>query len=156
MRSVAVAMMLVFASLMPMHSQVGSIGLRGGYLSVMNTTAIPVLFGDGQCGSFSDGVSSGIYASVSGDYALFGDALEIGGGLVYSKRPARLSTITQDGFEVLDPVDLVYKPLVQEHVFESSLGYVSIEVSLRSRPLQDLPIYLRASFDAGNPVVSAD
>lgn len=156
MRSIAAAMMMVFASVMPMHSQVGSIGLRGGYLSVMNSTAIPVLFGDGACGSFSDGVSSGVYASVSGDYALFGDALEIGGGLVYSKRPARLSTTTQDGFEVLDPVDLVYKPLVQEHVFESNLGYVSVEVSLRSRPLQDLPIYIRAAFDAGNPVISAD
>lgn len=156
MRSIAAAMMLVFASVMPMHSQVGSIGLRGGYLSVMNSTAIPVLFGDGACGSFSDGVSSGVYASISGDYALFGDALEIGGGLVYSKRPARLSTTTQDGFEVLDPVDLVYKPLVQEHVFESNLGYVSVEVSLRSRPLQDLPIYIRAAFDAGNPVISAD
>lgn len=156
MRSVAAAMMLVFASMVPVTGQVGSIGLRGGYLSVMNTTAIPVLFGDGACGSFSNGVSSGIYASVFGDYSLVGDALEIGGGLVYSKRPARLSTTTQDGFEVLDPVDLVYKPLVQEHVFESNLGYVSIELSLRSRPLSDLPIYVRASFDAGNPVVSAD
>jgi len=156
MRSVAAAMMLVLVLVTPTHSQVGSIGLRGGYLSVMNSTAIPVLFGDGACGSFSDGVSSGIYASLSGDYAIFGDALEIGGGLVYSKRPARLSTTTQDGFEVLDPVDLVYKPLVQEHVFESNLGYVSVEVSVRSRPLQDLPIYIRAAFDAGNPVVSAD
>lgn len=156
MRSVATAMLAIVGCMVYAQAQIGSIGVRGGFLSVMNTTDIPVLFSDGACGSFSSGVSSGMYASLSGDYSLLGDALEIGGGLVYAQRPARLSTRTQDGIEVLDPVDLVYKPLVQEHVFESNLGYVSVEVSLRSRPIASIPVYIRAAFDAGNPVVSAD
>ncbi|MBU3679569.1 MAG: hypothetical protein FGM32_08180 [Candidatus Kapabacteria bacterium] len=156
MRSVAAAILAFVGCVVGAYAQIGSIGVRGGYLSVMNNTNIPVLFSDGGCGSFSTGVSSGIYASLSGDYSLFGDALEIGGGLVYAQRPARLSARTQDGIEVLDPVDLVYKPLVQEHVFESTLGYVSVEISLRSRPVPSIPVYIRAAFDAGNPVVSAD
>jgi outer membrane protein OmpA-like peptidoglycan-associated protein len=46
-------------------------------------------------------------------------------------------------------------PLVREHVFTSSLGYVSIEASVRSQPLADVPVYIRAAFDAGNPIVDA-
>ena len=155
MRGIAAAVALFICLFGRMPAQVGSLGVRGGYLSVSNTTAIPILFGDSDCGSFSSGISSGMYASLFYDYELFGELLEIGGGMVYAKRPALLSTRTQDGFEVLDPVDNVYKPLVQEHVFESSLGYVSIEASVRSRPVSFLPVYVRMSFDAGNPVVSS-
>jgi outer membrane protein OmpA-like peptidoglycan-associated protein len=156
MRGFAAAITCVVFLATGLRAQVASIGIRGGYLSVSNATAIPVLFGAGDCGSFSNGISSGMYASLSGDYELFGELLEVGGGVLYAKRPARLSTQTQAGFEVLDPVDNIYKPLVQEHVFESTLGYVSIEASLRSRPISWLPVYLRATFDAGNPVVSSD
>jgi outer membrane protein OmpA-like peptidoglycan-associated protein len=156
MRGIAAAITSVFILVTWAQAQVASIGVRGGYLSVSNATAIPVLFGAGDCGSFSSGVSSGMYASLFGDYELFGEVLEVGGGLLYAKRPARLMTQTQAGFEVLDPNDNVYKPLVQEHVFESSLGYVSIEASLRSRPISWLPVYIRATFDAGNPVVSSN
>lgn len=155
MRFVATAIAVLLSWAVHVQSQEYSVGIRGGYLSVMNSTAIPVLFGAGDCGSFADGISSGMYASISGDYALFGDVLEIGGGLLYAQRPALLSARTQEGFEVLDPTDKIYKPLIQQHTFESSLGYISVEASLRSRPLAEVPIYLRVAFDAGNPVVSS-
>ncbi len=149
----AVAVFICLAGQSP--AQIGSIGLRAGYLSVENTTAIPILFSDNDCGSFSDGISPGMYAALTYDYQIFGPLLEIGGGILYAKRPALLSTLTQDGFEVLDPDDNTYKPLVQEHVFDSPLGYISIEASLRTQPVASVPVYLRATFDAGNPVVSS-
>ncbi|MBU3698389.1 MAG: hypothetical protein FGM33_00030 [Candidatus Kapabacteria bacterium] len=155
MRGFATAVVLLMCLFGQVPAQVGSIGIRGGYLSVSNVTAIPILFGAGDCGSFSNGVSSGMYAALSYDYELFGELLEIGGGMVYAQRPARLTTRTQAGFEVLDPDDNIYKPLVQEHVFDSPLGYVSLEASLRSRPVSFLPVYVRVTFDAGNPVVSS-
>ena len=155
MKGIAAAIALLLCLAAPAGAQTSSIGLRGGYLSVSNTTAIPVRFGADDCGSFSNGISPGMYASIFGDFALLGDVLEIGGGVTYAKRPALLKATTQDGFEVLDPLDNVYKPLVQDHIFDSPLGYVSVELGLRSRPVSWLPVYFRASFDAGNAVASS-
>ncbi|MCX6140203.1 MAG: hypothetical protein NTX15_05135, partial [Candidatus Kapabacteria bacterium] len=45
--------------------------------------------------------------------------------------------------------------MVRDHVFTSSLVYIAIELGLRSRPVESLPFYVRASFDAGNPLVNA-
>ena len=137
------------------HAQVPSIGVKGGYQFVMNTSTIPVISGSTDCGQFPNGNSSGFFAGISGEYSLFGDALELSGAVVYSLRPARLSTITVDGFEVLDPNTNTYVPMSRNHVFATSLGYVAVELGLRSRPVESIPLYIRASFDAGNPLVSA-
>lgn len=157
MRTTATVIIVAIAAAGVLLAQPASIGVRGGYLNVQNTSTIPVLIGsrDADCGRFTDGNSGGIYAGVTGDYAILGDALELGIGLSFFQRPARLTTQTQAGFEVLDPITNSYVPLVQEHAFESTLGYVSFEFNVRTRPLPDVPIYIKASFDAGNPLVSS-
>lgn len=137
------------------QAQVASIGIKGGYQYVMNTSEIAVIQGSTDCGQFSTGNSSGFFAGLTGEYSLFGDALELAGGIVYSLRPAQLSTTTVDGFEVLDPNTNTYVPMVRDHVFTSSLGYIAVELGIRSRPFASLPLYVRASFDAGNPLVNA-
>lgn len=129
--------------------------MRGGYLHVSNESTIPVILGsnDPDCGAFSNGVSPGLYVGLTGDYAILGDALEFGAGITFQQRPAKLTVNTEAGFEVLDPISQKYVPLVRENMFTSTLGYVAFEAHLRSRPLQELPIFIRASFDAGNPLV---
>lgn len=151
-----VAVVFCIATL-ALHSQTTSIGMRGGYLRVENTSTIPVIFSsnDPDCGAFSNGVSPGIFAGLTGDYAILGDALELGVGLTFQQRPARLTVNTQAGFEVLDPISQKYVPMVRENVFESTLGYVAFEFNVRTRPLADLPIFIRATFDAGNPLVNS-
>ncbi len=139
----------------PATSQDIIYGVRGGYLHVMNSSSIPVISGADDCGSFSDGTSPGIYGGLTFDVPLVKQMFEVGVGLMYSQRPAQLRSSVSNGFEVLDPTKNVYVPLVREHVFTSSLGYVSIEASVRSQPLADVPVYIRAAFDAGNPIVDA-
>lgn len=155
MRIVTTVAVVLCCSSLLLHTQTASIGMRGGYLHVSNESTIPVILGsnDPDCGAFSNGVSPGLYVGLTGDYAIFGDALEFGAGITFQQRPAQLTVSTQAGFEVLDPVSQKYVPLVRENLFESTLGYVAFEVHLRSRPLQDVPIFIRASFDAGNPLV---
>ena len=138
-------------------AQTTSIGMRGGYLRVDNQSTIPVIIGsaDPDCGAFSNGISPGLYVGLTGDYALLGDALELGAGITFQQRPARLTVRTQDGFTVLDPMSLTYVPLVRDNVFESTLGYVAFEGHVRTRPFSGLPLYIKASFDAGNPLVSS-
>ena len=137
-------------------AQMPSIGIKGGYQYIMNISTIRVIAGSTDCGVFSNGNSSGFFGGLTGDYSILGDALELTGAVVYSYRPAQLSAMNVDGFEVLDPNTNTYVPMVREHTFTSSLGYIVVEMGLRSRPLDALPIYLRAAFDAGNPIVSAN
>jgi len=157
MRFVATCCVVLCVASVMVCAQTTSIGMRGGYLHVSNESTIPVIFSsnDPDCGAFSNGVSPGIYVGLTGDYAVVGDALEVGVGLTFQQRPARLTVNTEAGFEVLDPLSLKYVPLVRENVFESTLGYVAFEFNIRTRPLDDIPIYIRASFDAGNPLVSS-
>lgn len=137
----------------PATSQDIIYGVRGGYLHVMSSSSIPVISGADDCGSFSDGTSPGFYGGVTFDVPLVKQVFEVGVGLMYSQRPAQLRSSVSNGFEVLDPTRNIYVPLVREHVFTSSLGYVSIEASVRSQPLEDIPVFIRAAFDAGNPIV---
>lgn len=157
MRVTATVIVVFCVASLFLHSQTTSIGMRGGYLRVENSSTIPVIFSttDPDCGAFSNGVSPGIFAGLTGDYAVLGDVLEIGAGLTFQQRPARLTVSTQAGFEVLDPISQKYVPMVRENVFESTLGYVAFEFNIRSRPLADLPIFIRATFDAGNPLVNS-
>lgn len=132
-----------------------SVGIKGGALYDWNTSTISVIRGCNDCGTFSDGTSIGYFGGLSGEYALFGDVLELSGAVIYAMRPARLVTRSDDNFEVLDPATNSYVALEREHVLTSSLGYVTIEAGMRSRPLPFVPVYIRAVFDAGNPIVDA-
>lgn len=143
------------SSALEILGQVPSIGIKGGYQYVMNTSSIPVIAGSTDCGVFSNGNSSGFFGGLTAEYALFGDAFELSGAVVYSYRPAQLTATNTDGFEVLDPNSNTYMPMSRQHVFTSTLAYVSVEMGLRSRPVESLPLYVRASFDAGNPLVDA-
>lgn len=134
-------------------AQRSSIGVKGGYLHVMNTSSISIIPGSSDCGTFRDGTSAGVYAGVTGEYAILGDVLEATGAIVYSLRPATLVEPSNDNFEVLDPSTNTYVPFQREHTFTSSLGYVVIELGLRSRPFANIPVFVRASFDAGNAIV---
>jgi outer membrane protein OmpA-like peptidoglycan-associated protein len=132
-----------------------SVGIKGGALYNWNTSTISVIRGCNDCGTFSDGTSIGFFGGLTGEYALFGDALELSGAVLYAMRPARLVTQSNDNFQVLDPATNSYVPLQREHVLQSSLGYVTVEAGLRSRPLPSVPVYIRAVVDAGNPIVDA-
>jgi len=148
--------MLVIAGILSWtqtSAQRSSIGVKGGYLHVMNTSTISIIPGSTDCGTFRNGTSPGLFAGLTGEYALLGDVLEATGAIVYSLRPATLVEPSNDNFEVLDPSTNTYVPLQREHTFTSSLGYIVVELGLRSRPLADIPIYIRASFDAGNAIV---
>lgn len=155
MRILTTVAVVLWCSSLLVDAQTASIGMRGGYLHVSNESTIPVILGsnDPDCGAFSNGVSPGLYVGLTGDYAILGDALEFGAGITFQQRPAKLTVYTEAGFEVLDPISQKYVPLVRENMFTSTLGYVAFEAHLRSRPLQELPIFIRASFDAGNPLV---
>ena len=136
-------------------AQTTSIGVKGGYLYLWNTSSIPVIAGSGDCGQFSNGTASGFFGGLTGEYAIIGDLLELSGSVFYAHRPAQLVVQSQDNFEVLDPRTDTYVSLLREHVFTSNLGYVSVDLGVRSRPLPTIPVYIRAAFDAGNPIVDA-
>lgn len=155
-RVVAVAMVwMVVGTLSEIVAQPLRLGVKGSYLQVLNSSSMPVLMGSVDCGRFQDGVSSGVQGGITVDYPVFGPVLEVSSAVVYQQRPAQLVTRTTDDYTVLDPRTSSYVFLEREHVFTSDLGYIALELGLRSQPIPWLPVYLRASLDAGNPIVNA-
>lgn len=148
-----VAVLIVSAPML--QAQPLRIGVKGSYLHVQNVSTMPVLLGSTDCGRFQDGVSPGVQAGLTVDYPILGAFLEISGALVYQQRPAQLVTRTTDDYTVLDPRTTSYVFLEREHVFTSDLGYITAELGFRSQPFSWLPVYLRMSVDAGNPIVNA-
>ncbi|MBN9399271.1 MAG: OmpA family protein ['Candidatus Kapabacteria' thiocyanatum] len=147
---------LLFGSGAVAVAQPPSIGVKGGYQYIWNTSSISIIPGSDDCGNFTNGTASGFFAGLTGEYALFGGLIEASGALVFSSRPAQLTTMSNDNFEVLDPGTNSYVPLRRQHAFQSTLGYVNVEVGLRVKPLAWLPVYLRIAADAGNPLVGSN
>jgi len=147
---------LLFGSCAVAVAQPPSIGVKGGYQYIWNTSSIAIIPGSDDCGNFTNGTASGFFAGLTGEYALFGGLIEASGALVFSSRPAQLTTMSNDNFEVLDPATNSYVPLRRQHRFQSTLGYVNVEVGLRIKPLTWLPVYLRVAADAGNPLVGSN
>lgn len=151
----ATVVMLLVTAIQIVQSQPVHVGVKGAYLQVVNASSVPVLLGSVDCGTFQDGISPGVLAGLTVDYALLDAQLEIAASLVYQQRPAQLRATSVDDYTVLDPRTSSYVNLVREHVFTSQLGYFGIEIGLRSRPVIGLPFYGRASVDVGNPIVNA-
>lgn len=137
------------------HAQPTALGVRLGGQYVMNTTTLPVLAGSTDCGTFGDGAAMGFYGGLTIDHAVVDGLVELSGALLYSVRPATLTTMSADALEVLDPVTNQHVPFRREHRFEAPLGYVVADIGIRLRPLTSVPAWIRLSVDAGNPIVSA-
>lgn len=124
------------------------LGVFGGAGRIWNTTTLPVIAGSTDCGTFSDGQSTGIRAGLSLDYPIL-PWLEASGRLLYDQRPASLQTGTQLS-EVFDASLNTYVPLQLTHTYDATLAYLVVDLGVRVRPMQDFPVYLRLSADAGN------
>lgn len=147
------AVMVLPASL-SVYSQPKRYGFRGGAYLVRNNTDMAILRGVPDCGTFSKGESYGYLGGFTVDVPLFGPYLELGGFLHYSSRPAYLKAVSNDNFQVLDPVSEQYVPLLREHIFDSDLRYLAFEISLRSRPISGIPVFVRLGSDIGNPATT--
>ncbi len=130
-----------------------SVGIRGGALYQFNKSSIPVILGSTDCGTFADGTSLGYYGGLEVNYAVLGSFLELCGGVTYANRPASLQHNSTDNFEVLDPRSNEYVRLVRQHDFTATLGYVMVEVGVQLHPLEAIPLCVRLTADAGNPIV---
>ncbi len=126
-------------------------GAFAGYGYIMNATSLQVLRGSADCGAFSDGKASGMLAGLSYDYTLFPKFLQISGRLFFASRPADLTTQTS-AYQVFDPIENKYASLVQEFFFQSSLKYLVFDLGAKVFPLEEWPLYVRLSVDAGNPM----
>ena len=131
------------------------IGVIGGYSKVWNSTSLPVLFNSNDCGVFSKGKSSGYFAGITFDYKLIPDFIEASGRLVLSSRPASLSTETSF-YEVLDLKSNQYVPLVQKHEYTAQLQYILLDIGAKVYPIEEIPIYVRIGFSAGNALIGKD
>lgn len=126
------------------------IGPVGGFNYVWNETQIPCIDGE-NCGKFRDGTDIGYFVGITGIYDIISGLLSIEGRVLYDVRPVSLTT-TVDNFTILDPETDKYVPFVRDFSFEGNLNYLVLDLGIRVKPFDYLPISFKASFDAGNPV----
>ncbi|MFN4770392.1 MAG: hypothetical protein ACK5JL_10235, partial [Candidatus Kapaibacterium sp.] len=130
-------------------------GVIGGYSHIFNTTTLAVYPNAPVCGNFSDGVADAPHYGITYEYPAH-PALDISARLMYMERPSTLSLQTDNGLRAYDDVSGKDVPFIRENVFTADLRYLTLDIGLRVRPFvllgMDLPLYVRVSADAGEPM----
>lgn len=131
------------------------LGLGGGLSYVMNKSVIPIYEGESPCGQFTDGNSIAYHFDLRGGYYFMGKLIYPEIRLIYESRPALLEAETQCS-EVFNSITGLYDPLIRNHTFDASLGYISLSLGVSSMPLENIPLGLHLAFEAGNPIISSE
>jgi len=131
------------------------IGVSAGSNYIYNTTEKPYIKSDPTCGEFDSGTSQGINAALKLGFRLIPGVISLEGRLMFDNRPFGM-TGSSDCFEVLDPVSDEYVPFVRNHYYDGVLDYVILDLGVNIYPISAIPVALRLSFDAGNPLVKTD
>lgn len=145
----------ILADSMPKARGEYFIGVISGYSRIWNSTSLPVLLGSEDCGVFTKGQSSGYFAGITFDYKLIPNFIEASGRLIFSSRPALLTTETSP-YQVLNTQNNQYVPLVLQHVYTANLQYILLDIGAKIYPLEDIPFYSRIGFNVGNALVGKD
>ncbi len=131
-----------------------SLGFIGGLERISNQTSLPIIPGSTDCGLFSDGTATGYWGGVMFDYPILAPYLDVSARLLYNARPAVLEAQTQVS-EVYDRANDRYTPLFVGHKYDAMLGYLAFDVGVRVIPYPEIPVYVRLSADAGQPLFGA-
>ncbi len=131
-----------------------SLGIIGGVERISNKTSLPIIPGSTDCGTFSDGMATGYWGGVMFDYPVLAPYIDVSARLLFTSRPAVLEAQTQVS-EVYDRTNDRYTPLLLGHTYESALGYLSFDIGARVIPYPPIPVYVRLSVDAGQPLFGA-
>ena len=130
-----------------------SAGITGGIHLLNHNTSIPIIPGSNDCGFFQNGESIGYYFGISAGYSIINNFLVVDARLTYDYRPADL-TATKSSFEVYmeDDGGYNYRTLNLQYSYNTSLTYLNFDIGLKILPVKQIPLFFRASFDAGNPL----
>lgn len=128
-----------------------SVGLYGSYNFIKNSTSIPVFYGSTDCGVFSDGNTNGLNAGINVEYSLLPSLLSVSARVGYAQRPVYLTTDIAR-FEVFEPISRSYQPLQLRHTFDATLEYLVFDIGAVIQPMEEIPIRVRISADAGNSI----
>ncbi|PKL85952.1 MAG: hypothetical protein CVV22_05310 [Ignavibacteriae bacterium HGW-Ignavibacteriae-1] len=131
------------------------IGVSAGSNYIYNSTEKPYIKSDPKCGEFDTGTAQGINAALKLGFRLIPGVISLEGRLMFDNRPFSM-TGSSDCFEVLDPVSDEYVPFVRSHYYDGVLDYVILDLGVNIYPISAIPVALRLSFDAGNPLVKTD
>ncbi len=132
------------------------IGMFGGYSFLWHSTDLPIFSTLGDCGNFEDGTSQGYFAGLSLDYILLPDLLQLSGRLMYDHREVGLQVNCDNDLTAYDPDSDDYVPYIREHTYDGTLDYLVVDIGARVQPLESIPVYFRASADAGVALFGSD
>lgn len=131
-------------------------GLVGGANFLSHRTSIPIIPGSNDCGNFENGESIGYFIGISAGYPIIKNFLIVDARLTYDYRPADLSA-QKSSFQVYTGPGSTneYRTLELNYSYSTSLTYLNFDIGLKVFPIEQIPLFFRASFDAGNPLFNS-
>ena len=141
---------------LPLEPNYFSVGLIGGANFLSHKARVPLIPGSDDCGIYENGESLGYYLGINADYSIINNFLTVGIRLSYDFRPAEFSTTTT-GFQYYynGSGKGEYRTLEILHSYNTSLTYLNFDIGFKILPIRTIPLFFRASFDAGNPIFNA-
>ncbi len=130
-------------------------GVFGGANLLNHYAKIPYIPGSPDCGYFDHGDALGYFFGILSGYSIINNRLSVDLRLSYDYRPSKFAKVRKGGIVYNADKD-EYTDLYVQHTHSSTLTYLNFELGLKALPFDDLPIYLRFGFDAGNPLFSSD
>ncbi len=137
------------------EKQYATFGLLGGVNFLNHSSNLPLIPGSPDCGTFQNGDNIGYYFGLSGGYVIINNLLSVDIRLSYDYRPADFKE-PSSFYVIFDPESDSYTMLEIDNFNSSSLTYLNFDIGVKVLPLASFPMFLRASFDAGNPLFGAD
>ncbi len=131
-------------------------GVTGGGSFVQNETSIPLIPGADDCGNYGSGSELKPFGGITFGYQLLPELLTLDARVLYDPRPASLSEVRKNDFEVYDPASESYVPLERKFEYSAQLDYLVLDIGAIIKPLDFIPIGFRAGFDAGNPIITSE
>lgn len=142
------------AAVHPARTLEYTLGVIGGAESITNKTALPIIPGSTDCGVFGNGSATGFWGGVTFDYPVLAPYIDLSARLLYTARPAVLEAQTQVS-EVYDRATNSYTPFLVGHKYDATISYLALDVGVRAMPYPPVPVYIRLSVDAAQPLFGA-
>lgn len=132
-----------------------SVGAFGGLNILKHQSSIPIFFGSNDCGTYTGSNNLSYYLGLQAGYTFIPNLFTVTGRIFFDNRPSEFLA-TNESYTVFDQENNKYVPLKRQYNLISSLGYLSFEIAGVLSPIRKIPLGLKLSFDAGNPVISND
>lgn len=128
-----------------------SLGFLIGASRIEHSTDLPIIMGNDNCGSFSEGLSFGKSIGLSLSYNYINNLCSINSKLFFSNFDASFST-NKTNFRVYNPINNDYENVYINYSFNSNVTIFKFQPTFIIQPVKQIPLKLSLGVEINNPL----